>query len=192
MKNTLPPDYFNGVYKNNEDPWNFETSAYEKAKYEATMAALPQTHYHKALEIGCSIGVLTEMLVKRCDHLLVTDISEIPLQKARQRLHSFPQVMFQKAAIPDEYPNDTFNLVMMSEVGYYLSKEDLQRTKVKIIGSLQRNSDLILVHWLPFVPDYPLTGDEVHDLFLAPVAELKHIYGKREENYRLDVLRKYS
>ena len=190
MKNTLTPDYFEDVYKNNEDPWSFETSPYERAKYEATIAALPKQQYNNALEIGCSIGVLTEMLAPHCVHLLSTDISEAPLQKARVRLKNFPQVSFQKAAIPDEYPADNFDLVMMSEVGYYLSKEDLIIAKEKIINSLRQNGDLILVHWLPFVPDYPLTGDDVHELFLQPNQYLQHLGDRREEKYRMDVFRK--
>ena len=191
MKNTLPAEYFSDVYNNNNsDPWNFEFSPYEKAKYEATVAALPKQHYNKALEIGCSIGVLTAMLAKRCSHLLSTDISDVPLQKARERLKHQPQVAFLHAAIPAEYPDGKFDLIIMSEVGYYLSKEDLAKAKEKIIDSLEKHGDLMLVHWLPIVPDYPLTGDEVHNLFLQPDARLQHLFGKREEKYRLDVLRK--
>ncbi len=104
MKTTLPPDYFNDVYRQNEDPWQFETSEYEKGKYEATIAALPKPSYERALEIGCSIGVLTSMLASRCRHLLATDISEMPLQKAKQRLSGSPHVHFLQAAIPAQYP----------------------------------------------------------------------------------------
>ena len=190
MKNTLPPDYFNDVYNNSSDPWEFETSPYEKAKYEATIAALPKKTYNRGLEIGCSIGVLTAMLAPKCKWLLCTDISDAPLQKAKERLQNSPHVQFQKAAIPGDYPAGQFDLVMMSEVGYYLSMEDLQKAKEKIINSLETNGDLILVHWLPFVPDYPLTGDEVHNLFLQPHTQLQHVYGKREEKYRLDVFTK--
>ena len=190
MKNSLTTDYFTYVYNNSNDPWDYETSPYEKEKYGATIDALPKPYYNKALEVGCSIGVLTEMLAKRCNHLLSIDISDAPLQKARQRLKDNLHVTFRQAAIPDEYPNDAFDLVVMSEVGYYLSKEDLQTAKEKIINSLEKEGDLVLVHWLPFVPDYPLTGDEVHQLFLQPDIRLQHIVSKHEEKYRLDVMRK--
>ena len=190
MKNTLPPQYFSDVYRNSDDPWNFETSPYERGKYEATIAALTKPHYHDALEIGCSIGVLTQMLAQRCSHLLATDISEVPLQKAIERLMGNPHVTFRQAAIPNEYPDGHFDLVVMSEVGYYLSLEDLKQAKEKIISSLHKDGNLILVHWLPFVPDYPLTGDEVHQLFLEPDARWQSVYSKREEKYRIDVLQR--
>ncbi len=190
MKPTLTPEYFEDVYRNNEDPWDFEKSEYEKAKYEATIRALRKPMYENALELGCSIGVLTAMLAPHCKKLLSTDINETALQKARHRLQSATNVRFEKAAIPNDYPNDTFDLVVMSEVGYYLSKEDLARAKEKIISSLQPEGDLILVHWTPFVPDYPLTGDEVHKLFLQPGSRLQHVKGSRDEKYRMDVFRK--
>lgn len=190
MKNTLPPQYFTDVYNNSNDPWNFETSPYEKAKYEATIAALPKPEYNNALELGCSIGVLTAMLAPHCKQLLSTDISEAPLQKAKERLEACSWVNFRQAAIPSDYPDEEFDLVVMSEVGYYLSMNDLKETKEKIITNLQKDGDLLLIHWLPFVSDYPLTGDEVHELFLEPDTRLKRVYNKREEKYRIDVLRK--
>ncbi|MFC6269861.1 SAM-dependent methyltransferase [Frigoriflavimonas asaccharolytica] len=72
---TLRPDYFEKVYAANEDPWDFETSAYEAEKYAATITALPKDKYKNALEIGCSIGVLTELLAKKCEKLLSIDVS---------------------------------------------------------------------------------------------------------------------
>ena len=75
---SLDRAYFDRVYEANADPWSFATSPYEYQKYQATMAALPQAHYTNAFEIGCSIGVLTQMLADRCDHLLAVDASELP------------------------------------------------------------------------------------------------------------------
>ena len=190
MKQSLPESYFEFVYNNNEDPWNYETSDYEKEKYEATIEALQKPVYKKALEIGCSIGVLTKMLSERCSSLLSIDINDVALQKAKQRLKDFPNVRFEKRIVPQDYPEDKFDLVLMSEVGYYLSMEDLKLAKEKIINSLQKNGDLILVHWLPFVHDYPLTGDEVHDFFSQPHTSLQHVYAIRKEKYRLDIYTK--
>ena len=96
--NTLPPDYFDHVYQANRDPWNFETSPYEREKYAATLAALPRPHYAKAFEIGCSLGVLTAQLAPRCGHLLAVDVSEAALAQARARCAALPQVEIQQHA----------------------------------------------------------------------------------------------
>ncbi|MFD2287056.1 methyltransferase domain-containing protein [Pedobacter petrophilus] len=186
--NTLSQDYFEKLYNENSDPWSFETSEYESAKYAATLAAIPERRYAQALEIGCSIGVLTKMLSKKCDHLISMDISETALQKARDRMEGDPGVSFINGGIPTDYPPQNFNLIVMSEVGYYLSKDDLLRTRELIFDTLEVDGILALVHWTHFVADYPLTGDEVHNCFAN--LGLSHIKGSRTADYRLDVYQK--
>lgn len=56
-KESLTPEYFEKVYAANDDPWDFQTSEYETAKYEATLTALPREKYKNAFEIGCSSAV---------------------------------------------------------------------------------------------------------------------------------------
>jgi hypothetical protein len=70
---TLEPAYFDNVYAADSDPWKFASSAYERDKYAATLAAFPKPRYASAFEIGCSIGVLTSALAPRCDALLAVD-----------------------------------------------------------------------------------------------------------------------
>ena len=62
MRPRLTAGYFDELYAGDPDPWGFETSAYEQAKYAATIDALEGRRYATALEIGCSIGVLTARL----------------------------------------------------------------------------------------------------------------------------------
>ena len=76
MRTRIRPEFFERLYAAEPDPWGFETSAYERAKYDATIAALPPGPISTALEVGCSIGVLTERLARRCDRLLAVDVSE--------------------------------------------------------------------------------------------------------------------
>lgn len=189
---TLRPEYFDDVYRANEDPWGFETSPYEKAKYADTIAALPNTQYDNAFEVGCSLGVLTEQLAPRCRHLLSVDVAEAPLARAQQRCAHLPQVEFRRMTLPAEFPTgQTFDLVVLSEVGYYWAMPDLEQVADQLITALRPGGQLLLVHWTPPVHDYPLTGDEVHEYFLGkttPDGPLEHLHGHRAEQYRLDLL----
>ncbi len=190
---TLPEDYFKDVYEKNEDPWSFETSDYEKGKYQVTIDSLPKEVYEDAFEIGCSIGVLTHMLAFKCRRLLAVDSAEAPLAKARKRTENFPQVTIKKMMVPSAFPLSEFDLILVSEVGYYLSVADLHKLILKIIAHLKPGGHLLLVHWTPEVPDYPLTGDEVHDRFMQESGEgkqLKHLHNRREEKYRLDLFQR--
>jgi predicted TPR repeat methyltransferase len=184
---SLPPSYFENLYQENPDPWQFETSAYEAEKYEATIAALPNSCYHSAFEIGGSIGVLTEKLAHRCDRLLSVDVSETAQAWAIQRCQNISQVRFQIMQIPQQFPEELFDLILVSEVGYYLSWQDLQITQARILKSLEPGGHLLLIHWT-LEQNYPLKGDEVHESFLKLSPDpLHHLTTQREEKYRLDL-----
>ena len=184
---SLPPSYFEDVYAASPDPWNFETSEYEARKYQDTLAHLPRERYTNALEIGCSIGVLTRQLAARCDTLLSVDVSERALATATTRCADLPHVHFAQMHIPNEIPDGAFDLVVISEVGYYWQREDLERTASLLAARQPPGGQLILVHYTPTVPDYPLTGDQVHETWLHR-PEWSHLDRARGDQYRLDLL----
>jgi SAM-dependent methyltransferase len=188
QKPSLPPSYFDQMYRKDPDPWQFETSDYEAQKYAATIATLPRDRYRSAFEIGGSIGVLTRKLAARCDSLLSVDVSETAQARAIQRCQDLSHVHFQIMQVPDRYPDETFDLVVLSEVGYYWCWDDLKKAQQQILASLEPGGHLLLVHWTPYAADYPLRGDDVHDSFFKWVPEhLHHLTGQRQELYRLDL-----
>ena len=188
QRQSLPPSYFDALYGASHDPWGFETSDYEASKYAATLAALPRERYRAAFEIGCSIGVLTARLAERCDSLLSVDVSEKAMGRAIKRCQELPQVRFNLMRVPEEYPTGLFDLTLLSEVGYYWSWNDLKKAQQLIVEHLEPGGHLLLVHWTLYARDYPLSGDEVHDSFIEQTSsDLRHLGGRREEQYRLDL-----
>ena len=188
---SLPGRYFDDVYAASDDPWSFETSAYEAAKYDDSMAALGERRFASGFEIGCSIGVLTRRLAARCDRLLAVDVSESALARARARCADLPQVVFEQMQVPAAFASGPLDLVVMSEVGYYWSRADLDRALNLVEEALLPGGLLLLVHWTPPVHDYPLRGDDVHEAALARArgaGRLRPVRGWRRERYRLDVL----
>lgn len=187
-KQSLDSEYFKGVYDANEDPWNFETSEYEAKKYAATISALPKEHYDNVLEIGCSIGVLTQLLAQKSTHLLATDISEKALDLASKRCENLENVSFRKLNFQNELPDDQYDLIMVSEVAYYLSSNDWESAMKNLYNILKPNGNIVLVHWLPEVHDYPQTGDEVHNSFEKLMKDkMTNVFSDRAESYRIDV-----
>lgn len=184
---SLTAAYFERLYAVSHDPWSFATSRYELDKYDATVAALGP-HYAEALEIGCSVGVLTRLLASRCGALLAVDISERALETARERCADLPQVTFARAVLPRDYPPGRFDLVILSEVGYYWSDADLALARDRIAASLGPGGELLLVHFLPKVDDYVRDGDAVHAAFLDD-ARFARVRGHRTPDYRLDLMR---
>jgi SAM-dependent methyltransferase len=184
-------EYFSRLYQENEDPWRYESSKYEAEKYETSLQALPREQYQNAFEIGCSIGVFTAKLARRCKRLLSVDLNAAVLERAKQRCREFPHVNFEAISVVEEYPADVFDLTVLSEVGYYLEPEDLASLSEQITSHAALHGHLLLVHWLAPVLDYPLRGDDVHEHFLSHSGWRSHLQ-LRKDLYRLDVLERQS
>ena len=176
------------MYAEQDDPWGFETRAYEAEKYERTIASLPHERYRRCFEVGCSVGVLSELLLGRCDELIATEINDRALARARQRNVGANSADFRKMNFPEEVPTGTFDLVVLSEVAYYWAEESFALAQRLITEQLlEPDGHLMLVHYTPEETDYPMTGDEVHERWLA-VATMECVVQHRGEGYRLEVL----
>lgn len=120
MTNYLDPAYFQQLYARDPDPWKFATSDYERDKYAATIEALPAPRFRRCFEAGCSIGVLTRQLAARYDAVLATDVADKALDQARTRCADLAHVQVQRMVAPTEWPEGSFDLMIFSEVLYYL------------------------------------------------------------------------
>lgn len=184
---SIPPTYFDDLYARDPDPWRFAQSDYERDKYAATLSALPRERYTSALEIGCSIGVLTRQLAGRCDALLSLDVAAAALEQARERCADLQHARFEQRRVPAEWPLGRFDLILLSEVVYYLDRDDVRRLAVRANAAAVPGADILLVHWLGET-HYPLSGDEAADCFME-ASTAQHVSSRREPDYRLDILR---
>ncbi len=188
MTGSRTAGHFHRLYQANPDPWSFASSPYEQAKYQTTLAALGDRRFASGLEVGCSIGILTRMLAPRCDRLLGIDIVEAPLAAARARNASMPHVRFARMTVPADWPGQSFDLIVLSEVLYFLSRTDLDRCADRVAASLLPRSVLILVNWLGSAGD-PNTGEEAAEYFISRLpGRVRPVQHQRHPGYRLDVL----
>jgi SAM-dependent methyltransferase len=184
---TLPPAYFADMYAGAEDPWGFRSRWYEQRKRDVTLAALTRPRYRRAFEPGCSIGVLTAALAERCDEVVAADVDERAVATARQALARHGNVRVERLSVPREWPDGMFDLVLVSEVAYYLAPAELEQLLDCAVGSLAPRGTLLACHWRHPVADYPATGDDVHHRLLAR-PELSQAVSHVEEDFRLDLL----
>ena len=186
---TLPGDYFSGMYASDPDPWGFATSAYERDKYAATLRCLPRTRYRAAFEPACSIGVFTRALGERCDRLVASDMVPAAVEAARVRCADLPAVEIRRGAVPADWPDGRFDLIVLSEFLYFLARADVSAIARCVAGAIEPGGDVVLVHWLG-VTDYPLSGDEAAEAFIAQAAGFAGVLHRtRTAEYRIDVLR---
>jgi SAM-dependent methyltransferase len=185
---SLTREYFDAMYAASSDPWSFDRRWYEHRKYALTVASLPRKRYSRGFEIGCSIGRLTEMLATRCDVLLAVDISAAAIDEAAKR--DIPAtVTLQQRSIPEQWPVGSYDLIVLSEVGYYFDETSLGRVIGLATDSLQDGGHLIAVHWREQVEDYPLNAEIVHDA-LHRQSALCGLASYSDEFFLLDVLGK--
>ena len=131
---------------------------------------LPRPAYRHALELGCSVGVLTEALAARCDHVTATDIAQAALDETDARLRRAGRrghVTLQRTSIDCAWPAVDCDLVVLSEVAYYLSENTLRCVLNSEVPKLMPGTTVLAAHWRHPVSDYPLDGDAANDIISA-------------------------
>jgi predicted TPR repeat methyltransferase len=186
LSERLGREYFERLYAESGDPWDFETSEYEQNKYTRTLAVLGERTFRRALEAGASIGIFTEMLAKRCEELLAVDVSVRAVVAARRRLSGLGHVRVERRTLPEEMPDGPFDLIVASEVLYYFPREEMLAVLQGFERELARGGTLLAVHWRRETRTYPLQGDEVHEL-LAQNTRLQNKQTIIEPEYRIDL-----
>lgn len=167
---TTEPDareYFAGLYQRSDDPWLLRERWYERRKRALTLAALPDEHYRRAYEPGCANGEFTAELAARCDSLLAADLNPAAVDLARRRVAHLRHVEVEQRAMPDDWPDGEFNLIVISEVAYYLTPDQLNLLAQRVTSSLAEGGTVIACHWRRPIEGWPHAGDHVHAEFHA-------------------------
>jgi SAM-dependent methyltransferase len=131
------------------------------------------------------VGVLSGRLAARTDVLISADFSALAVLHARKRLAPHHHVDVRQLSVPAEWPNGTFDLIVISELATYLSDEDLNALVERTIGSLEPDATLLLVHFRPDTGT-PHTAADVHDRFRCHphlIQQASH----QDEQFILDV-----
>lgn len=186
MRAATAAGHFEALYSAKPDPWNLATSPYEVAKYAVTVAALGGRHFRQGMEVGCAIGTLTRQLAPHCDALLGIDLVEAPLADARARCADFPHVRFERMTIPDEWPAGQFDLIVLSEVIYFLSLDDLSLLAARCTAAVEPGGMVMLVNWLG-PNDGTMSGEAAAQSLLALLDGWACENVVIERDYRIDV-----
>jgi SAM-dependent methyltransferase len=164
---TLGAGYFDAMYQAASDPWGFEDRWYEQRKYAISLAQLPSARYRSAFEPGCSIGVFTHLLARRCDALLSCDVAAAAVHAAAGRTRDLPHVRVEQRDVSRHWPAGRFDLIVFSEILYYFGDHDLEQALKDAVAALEPEGTLLAVHWRHPVTDYPRSGDDVHRVLAA-------------------------
>ena len=189
-------EYWNGTFRE-PDPWDY-TSDYEQRKYRHTLELLPDRRPRRALELGCAEGMFTTRLAPRVTELLAVDISDIALGRARERCEGLEHVTFAEHDIADGVPGSGHDLVVCSEILYYLrDAAAVQSFASAVWRSLETDGHLLMAHSMMVADDRTTTGFDFNEIGTRFIADLfaahpgfEFMRELRTDLYRIQLFRK--
>jgi SAM-dependent methyltransferase len=181
--------YFDALFADSDDPWRFKTRWYEERKRALTLACLPARRFRSVFEPGCANGELAAALAPRCDRLLATDGSHKAVALAAERLSAWPHAEARQAWLPQDWPAERFELIVVSEVAYYLDAAQLDLFLARVKGALDDGGTVLACHWRHPIDGCTLDGDAVHAACEARL-RLTRVAGHMEPDFRIDVWRR--
>jgi LmbE family N-acetylglucosaminyl deacetylase len=186
---SAPQSRFEELYHEAADPWSMTTRWYERRKRAVSMAALPRERYSFAVEPACGVGNFTRDLASRCDRLVAFDPVESAVQRARAATFGLSGVDIHHGSLPRNMPAGPADLIVFSEILYYLGDSDLSVTIDAAVSALRRGGDLLAVHWRPWAPEAPRDGEDAHRR-LTEHPGLETLVEHVDEAFLLHVLRR--
>jgi cyclopropane fatty-acyl-phospholipid synthase-like methyltransferase len=169
------------------DGSQLSTRAASEEALDATLEGCGLGPFKSALELGGAIGEFTELLAPRCERLTRIDVSATAAAMARRRLVDFPRVEVVRGAIPDAIPDREYDLVVASEILYFLSADEFERTLATVRSRLLTGGRLVAVHWRTEESDRLLAAGDVHAR-LRDDPWLEPLHAEHTPGYMLDVL----
>ena len=184
MKTTT--DYFDVLYQQNDDPWNYENLWYEERKRNICLSLLLKPLYTSVLEIGCSNGVFSRQLALRCKQLTCVDANEKAVDLARLKLADMTHVEVLQLKIPQHFPAESYDLIVLGEVLYYLNYEELMLLIDELQQYLSEDGTILCCHWRHPIDQFSLNGDVVHEVFKENL-NLYHYLSLTDPDFNIDL-----
>lgn len=139
---------FEAKFRENIDPWDYATSPFEAHKRQVVLHACGSRLHGRGLELACAIGETTRTLVSRCLRILALDGSGTALAEAARRTGGCRNVTLGLALLPGDMPRGPFDLIVVSEILYYLAPNDMRLLLSRLERALARGGRMVVLHHL--------------------------------------------
>ncbi len=120
------------------NPWGTEGSDKDWVRTEILLDRLGQASFDYTLDIGCGEGAMTNAVSVLSRRTMAFDISSLAIERARLR---FPGIDFSQGELLEVITRPDiraipFNLILVSEVLYYLQTDEERRAAIAGIAQL--------------------------------------------------------
>jgi len=144
---------FEAKFQENPDPWNYGSSRFEAFKRQILLQACGTRQYGRGLELACANGETSLLLARKCLSLLAVDGSVSAVAEAQRRTAGLRHVVIAEAALPQDMPRGPFDLIVISELLYYLKSRDLDAVLRRSIAALAPGGRLVVLHHTIYFDD---------------------------------------
>ena len=144
---------FEAKFQENPDPWNYGSSRFEAFKRQILLQACGTRQYGRGLELACANGETSLLLARKCLSLLAVDGSVSAVAEAQRRTAGLKHVVIAEAALPQDMPRGMFDLIVISELLYYLKSRDLDAVLRRSIAALSPGGRLVVLHHTIYFDD---------------------------------------
>ena len=140
---------FEKLYAEDHDPWGYASRPYELEKYRRTLDFVLQHCEGKAsaLEVGCSVGVFTELMAPAFDSVLAIDISNEAVNLAANTVAGLGNVEVRRGDfLALDVGSRTFDAIFFAEVLYYIDDAQGPRVCQALTELLSPRGVFVVVH----------------------------------------------
>jgi SAM-dependent methyltransferase len=184
LRESPAADAFDLLYRGSRDPWRTQTRWYERRKRSLLLASLPCEFYDSIYEAGCGTGHISLELSPRCTELLASDASADAVVIASAALAARTNVTVERHRLPDDWPARGFDLIVLSELIYFVDAAARRRIAVAAQRSAGNNGTVVACDWRDPIEGYGMRGDEAHRHFEAAL-DLPRLFQYEDDDFLL-------
>lgn len=148
MRKPITPEGFEALFRRNGDPWDYRASPFEAWKRSVLLRACGDRTFGRGLELACANGETALRLADRCLRLLAVDAAPTALALARRRTRHQPRIRIAPALLPGDMPRGSFDLIVASEIVYYLDRRDGDALGRGMLAALAPGGRIVVLHHL--------------------------------------------
>ncbi len=142
-----PRQYYENLYQSNAEPWGYRDKAAEILRHDRIVSVLREIRpvYPRILDIGASLGQLTQKLSALGPEIHAFDVALTAVQRARQRCAPPGAFHFLLARLPGiPFQKSRFDLIIASDCIHEFVPEGERVAAIREIGTLLNKDGIVL------------------------------------------------
>lgn len=188
MARRIDVEGFEALFQTDPDPWDYESSRFEAHKRKVLLNHIGLRSRGRVLELACANGVTTQALMRCALRTTALDASATALSQAETRLKDADRLRLMHAKLPGGMPRELFDLIVVSEIVYYLRRDAYTRLAMEILSRIAPGGRVLVLHHHVNFPDATIRPEQAHRDFVRLLDKrLKLVKSTRYARYWVSV-----